>query len=400
MYVTLAYAFLIGYALTELFNRFTSHFKKMRSRERQIISGIPIVFALFLIVGVYAFPLWTGDVIRPGTRVLQSSRYKMPAYYQDASDWLETDASDFKVITLPVSKIGYAELKWDNGGYDGPYPAEWLFPQSIITSALAGNGLAGQTIDLITKNSTKAAAKLLALMNVKYVLFHEDSNWLYVEDNPSWISTSREQLQSILSASNTLFLEKKLGELDFYRNEYWSPMHIYARTNSILINGGLNQMIQFTELTDFDPSESVLLLSDQLDIQQISTLPMNIHSKGNVSAIFEEIDPTRYIVQVNASQPFFLVFSESYDKDWIAYVDGQQIPNEYHFTANGFANGWYINKTGTYTITLEFWPQKLFYIGSAISITTFILCTIYVSKDKIKTTYKRYVKKNQQTPFT
>jgi hypothetical protein len=63
--------------------------------------------------------------------------------------------------------------------------------------------------------------------------------------------------------------------------------------------------------------------------------------------------------------------------------------------ANGFANGWYINKTGTFTITLEFWPQRLFYIGSAISITTLILCTLYISKNKIKTTYKRYIKKSK-----
>lgn len=581
MYVTLAYAFLIGYALTELFNRFTSHLKKIRSRKRKIISGIPIVFALFLIVGVYAFPLWTGDVIRPGTAVLQSNRYKMPAYYQDASDWLGTDASDFKIITLPISKIGYAELKWDNGGYDGPYPAEWLFPKPIITSALAGNGLAGQAIDLITKNSTTAATMLLALMNVKYVLFHKDTNWLYIEDNPSWISSSPEQLQSILDSSDALSLEKTFGELDFYRNNSWSPMHIYAATNSILVDGGLSQMIQITERDDFKPDESVLLLSDQLGAEQLSSLPMNLifiqdqnftsygtlsnamhdgrvvyvptlqplitaryfsgwkriistngqgdpdmiifqsptscpyigsfptnftswnahnstlvylttsnssfrideiltdgnmasdiseiwwetgwmgmstkpvtypiiippnqkaiiqinHKAGNVTLrtnppqiknvllyslkngenfadannlmsptqtgnttiTYEKINPTKYVVHVNASTPFFLVFSESYHKDWVASIDGQQIPSEHHFMANGFANGWYINKTGTYTVTLEFWPQKLFYIGSTISITTLILCVLYISKDKMKTIHKQYIKKNQQTSST
>jgi len=62
--------------------------------------------------------------------------------------------------------------------------------------------------------------------------------------------------------------------------------------------------------------------------------------------------------------------------------------------ANGYTNAWYINETGTYTITLEFWPQKLFYIGSAISITTLIICVLYISKNKIKTIYKRYIEKN------
>lgn len=84
-------------------------------------------------------------------------------------------------------------------------------------------------------------------------------------------------------------------------------------------------------------------------------------------------------------------------KNWIAYVNGKQIHNEYHFIANGYANAWYINKTGTYTITLEFWPQKLFYIGAAISITTITLSTLYIAKNKIKTIYKQYIKKKSQT---
>ena len=86
-------------------------------------------------------------------------------------------------------------------------------------------------------------------------------------------------------------------------------------------------------------------------------------------------------------------FSESYHKDWIAYVDGREV--ESHLMANGYANAWYINKTGTFEIILDFWPQKLFYIGSAISLTTFILCVFYISKDKIKVLYSRYAKKKQ-----
>ncbi len=275
MYVSLAYAFLIGFALSEFFNRFKSHLKKVGGLARPIISGAPIVFILFLIVGVYAFPLWTGDVIRPSTTVIQSSRYQMPTYYQAASDWLGTDASDFKIIVLPISKIGYAEFKWENGGYDGPYPAEWLFPKAVISFSLAGNGLAGLAAQLIIENSTTAASKILALMDVKYVLFHEDTNWLYIADNPSWISSSPEQLQSILGSSGALSLEKKFGKLDFYRNNYWSPTHIYATTNNILIDGGLNQTAKIMERNDFKPENSVLLLSDQLYANQISALPLN-----------------------------------------------------------------------------------------------------------------------------
>jgi len=104
---------------------------------------------------------------------------------------------------------------------------------------------------------------------------------------------------------------------------------------------------------------------------------------------YEKINPTKYIVQVNSSEPFFLVFSESYHKDWVAYINGQKMPNQYHFMANGFANAWFVNKTGTFTIILEFWPQRLFHVGSAISVATIILCVLYISKNKLRMMYRR-----------
>ena len=127
----------------------------------------------------------------------------------------------------------------------------------------------------------------------------------------------------------------------------------------------------------------------------LAMLPIRTDSK-ETEIMYEKIDPTRYVVHVNAFDSFFLVFSESYHKNWIAYTNGEQIPNEQHFMANSYANAWYINKTGSYDIVLEFWPQKLFYIGSVTSVTTIILCTLYISKNKIKTIYKRYTKKRNK----
>ena len=143
-------------------------------------------------------------------------------------------------------------------------------------------------------------------------------------------------------------------------------------------------------------NHSIFVTSDVnivLDKLIIKSFQDNANYPANTTINFEEINPTKYIVHANASKPFFLVFSESYHEDWVAYIDGQQVPNEYHFTANDFANGWYINKTGVFTITLEFWPQNLFYASSAISVTTLFLCILYVSKDKIKIIYQKYIKK-------
>ena len=146
-------------------------------------------------------------------------------------------------------------------------------------------------------------------------------------------------------------------------------------------------------------NHSIFVTSDVniiIDMITIKSFQNNINHSANTTINFERINPTNYIVRVHAPNPFFLIFSESYHKGWTAHIDGQQIPNEYHFMANGYANAWFINKTGTYTITIEFWPQKLFTIGSTISITSLILCLLYISKNKIKTTYHRHIKKKNK----
>jgi len=121
----------------------------------------------------------------------------------------------------------------------------------------------------------------------------------------------------------------------------------------------------------------------------------NHGDSNNILVTFSEMDPTKYTVQVtNATHPFFLVFSESFDRGWVANVDGQQIAEECHFMANGYANSWFINKTGTFTVVLEFWPQKLFYVSAAISITTLVLCVMYFGKNKIKHIYQKHIQKN------
>jgi hypothetical protein len=809
MYLVLGYAFLFGYAISLLYDRLSKVKLSFLNHSPQILRCILVGFIVFLIIGVYAFPLWTGEVIYPGNEILASNRFNIPSYYYDASSWLGAQHEEFNIFPLPYSLVGYAAYTWEPEGFNGPDPTELILNRPVVSST-SGGGVGMYVASYLVNNSTDDLAKILALMNVKYVLFHRDANWEFLEGHGWYISTSSKSFESILKSQTGLHLEASFGELDFYRNDYWKPMHIYATTNSILIDGGLSQMIKVVERNDFTPIESVLLLSDQLGAQQISALPVNtiliqnqnlsstlnaaaialntkrivyaidfppsiitqyysgwksvistngqgdsdilifsspsecpyinafpqnftnwnaynstliyittssspltinsitadgtqvnatawwqtdtswrtgwpitipsnqraiiqvnqqtnnitlqtdsdtitlpvtdgrtnpsptkapsetsttvftpkagnyllainvatgygygnfltkiddqttsintnsqeqgpvftykyigptnltagyhtispsgentsilvsdglanpinwvstftnqnyvaryypdwkavvrtdgteqwdaisfptlnqcpyifpldftswnsynstlvytatddnplrideILTDGNVtsditgvwwqtdwvgmstkpvtypiiippnqkaiiqinhkadtvalktnppkignmllytlksgenfadvnnllsanqtdspSITYEEINPTKYAVHVNASNPFYLIFSETYDNNWIASIDGQPVPNEYHFTANGFANGWYINKTGTFTITLEFWPQNLFYAGSAISIITLILCTVYVSKDRIKTIYKKCIKKNK-----
>ena len=670
-YLVLGYAFLIGYTVSLLYYKMSKVKLHLSSNTSRTLRVIPVFFVIFLIIGVYAFPIWNGDVIYPGNAILASDRYSIPSYYYDASSWLGAQHEEFNIFPLPYSILGYAAYTWEPEGFNGPDPTESILHTSVVSST-SGGGIGLDVAPFLVNNSTAEMAKTLALMNVKYVLFHGDANWGFLSNNKWYISASPEQIQAILNNQTGLSFEKAFGELDFYLNDYWQPMQIYVASTSILSDGNLEQLMQIAERNDFASSDSVILLSNHLDAQQISTLPMNIvlvqnpnlnstympfsgvqtderlvyvinsqpvaatakyysgwkdvirtngegdpgtivfsspsacpylsafpnnstswnaysstliyiktaslplsinsitadgasattdawwqtgtswitgwpitipsnqnaviqvnkqasnitlqtnngpvtlsvtdglknplttadfaeqpttivtpnasdyllainvesgygygsfyvkvdnqsysvdlnspeqepvlankyigplhltagshtltASEGNISIsqikgmllyslkngesfvnaddllspnrqsnssiTYQEINPTRYTVHVNSSNPFYLVFSESYDNGWIATVNGHQIPDQYHFIANGYANGWYVNQTGTYTITLEFSPQKLFYIGSAISIATLAICTIYLSKNKLKLIYKKFLKKTKIT---
>jgi len=397
MYVVLGYAFLLGYAISIFYDRISRIKLRFLAHSTRILGIISVGFLIFLIVGVYAFPLWTGEVIYSGNEIIAAGRFNIPDYYYDAGNWLNAQPDEFRILPLPYSIVGYGAYTWQPKGFNGPDPTESILQRSVISS-ISGEGIGLYVAKSIASNTSVGLPKMLALMNAKYVLFHRDANWEFLEGNEMYVPVSLDSFQSIIRTQSGFCLENSYGELDFYRNEFWRPLYVYAAPNAQLVEGGLDEMIPVVRREGFLPGETVLFLTDQLDTQQISALSTNssphTNSTGDLSVIYEKITPTLYSVYVNVSQPFFLVFSESYHEGWTATIDGQQIPKEYHYMANGFANSWYISKTGSYTITLEFWPQRLFYIGAAISITTLILCTIYLSKDKVKTIYKQYAKKN------
>lgn len=87
------------------------------------------------------------------------------------------------------------------------------------------------------------------------------------------------------------------------------------------------------------------------------------------------------------------------------------IAEENHLMANGYANSWiidaekicsenpgscYKNSDGTYDMELivEFWPQRLFYIGAGISLSTFIGCLIYLGINRFGA-YKKNKNNNE-----
>jgi len=91
---------------------------------------------------------------------------------------------------------------------------------------------------------------------------------------------------------------------------------------------------------------------------------------------FNKVSPTKYEVKVsNVSNPYILVFLETYSKQWnIKMKNGETINNMPHFKVNGYANGWYIPNSENYQeFVISYKPQGLFTVGFTVFVSVTII---------------------------
>ena len=81
---------------------------------------------------------------------------------------------------------------------------------------------------------------------------------------------------------------------------------------------------------------------------------------------YQKLGSTKYVVEVDAAEPFMLSFAEAYNPSWVARVNGEKIES---IPLYSVINGFWIDQTGELTVRIEYNPQRFFNYGSAISIT-------------------------------
>lgn len=88
---------------------------------------------------------------------------------------------------------------------------------------------------------------------------------------------------------------------------------------------------------------------------------------------FNKINGAVYKVDIkNAGNKYALILSELYDPAWkLLKVDGGDISDN-HFLANGYANGWIIDRRGNYQMIIKFTPEDLLKKTQKVSLIVII----------------------------
>lgn len=381
------YSILFGYGIFTLY-------KILGSKNKLLGRGLSSA-VIILVSGVYSYPLWTGEVIHKGGKFYPGYHVKVPDYYSQVGDFLK-EKEGGRFYSLPQCPTFNIVYNWEGQGYIGTDPAFNLFEKPGVYSTV--DKFAQLPYTLLRDTNCNEVYKILSLMNVRFIILHNDVNeklWDIFTDSYKAVSLLKKKLQEQEGISYI----KSFGKLDVYKidDKYFLP-HIFPLLPEQLNNTtkGLDKI-------------------------------QNLYFPGGVGAFnhslpmitFNKINPTAYVVLVeNASEPFWLILSESFDKNWLLYaVSGDKnsakikAPEEIKsfinpnvkelkyrqdfypealqlffkgclpvqtVLVNGYANGWYIEpaklKMGkTFVLTAYFRPQSYVYLGMAISIFTLSL---------------------------
>lgn len=89
---------------------------------------------------------------------------------------------------------------------------------------------------------------------------------------------------------------------------------------------------------------------------------------------FRKISPVKYEGVVKLEKPSFMFFKETFNPGWVLkLISGNNIHRvDKHYLGNLFGNTYYIDKTGEYSFTLEYEPQKYVDYGIIITIVGWI----------------------------
>ena len=458
-----------GYSI--LFGWTISHmYIKVENKGGKIVSifFLFLVFIIFFIIN--ALPFWTGDIIQGERGILKSKHIKIPEDYFIAGDWLQKEKKSGRIILFPFTPDGSKGTShfW---GYGTDFMLSRIF--NYPTMVTLPFGLTDYTYD-----DLNVLLKVFPLFNISYIV--TDSS----RDSNSFLYSSLKKIET-QTDDHKIKRVKELSYLKFYKiDPSLSVPYIYTPKKIFFSEETSDHLLQVASQLDYGVSSAIYFSKDNSGKEKKEILGEEFAEQAILE--YKSVNPTKLRIRVHQAKSVFpLIFSESYDNGWKAYIvnpirqpadkiqnpkinlenykpeernledqanknelegfldkgwvsalegsknridfisknfqytiQNNNLPDGFlletwfrklldeknHLKVNGFANSWIIdpndlcsqkknpktsnlclkNSDGSYEIELviEYWPQRLVYGGTAVSILTLIIASVYLIKLK------------------
>ena len=291
----------------------------------------------------------------------------IPQHVYAISDIIQGQRGYFAVATLPMALnwqqttwyLGtnvYSSLIYRHPVYTGGYST---FSSAFYEPPSQGEyyTYVGSRIDSADVSEVNIS-RLLGVFGIHYIIVQGDANQ---SDHNGGFSFN--DIYSSLNGSNDMVLVGRYGNSSLYENKEYEPI-VYAA--NVIDLGNASEAELFGKIgssgyglgTAFYTTNE--LLDSSLGYNATGGKLFNIGGFGKPVVNATRISPTMFKVTVNdSSSPFYMVFTQTYSNLWSAYyANGETIPQNMHIAVNGFANAWYLNRTGNYTVYIHYTPQN------------------------------------------
>ncbi len=370
---TFGYALLIGIAVNYLLLKY--------KKQRQKIWFAYLGLAAFLVWILYLSPWWMGEIAKWGIlddcSDIRLRTKDFPKEYEEVEKILAREKGDQKALFIPIKGViafkddkkftGICGEAFDNFGYFSPVPG-------VLGYLIRSQTHVDQYADFIAKNLNENLLDSIKLTNIRFFVVRKDA--------------VAENLDKTLAALDRGASENKLyryysGEkIVVYARRDFLP-HFYVPKKIVLTDPPISNILSIVKSVNSE-NRLAIFFNKKKDERGYKTFDL---SEGGLPTIeFNKINQTKYRLIIHkATEKFPLVFNETFHDQWKIYLasHGQELEGSTHLPANGYANAWLIdpkkscslnncsrNIDGSYEmeLTVEFFPQRLFYIGGAISI--------------------------------
>jgi len=376
------------------------------------------------VVAMLGAPFFLNQIIS------KESIVQIPQYWNEINNHYDENIVG-RTLLMPKNYSPFDSYEW---GYEGGWLPQQLSKNSFIGYTLGYGSsvqekrfsISNPIYDLIEKGEYEKSLKMMRIFNIKYILDRKDfdleSNSKtaanYGSSNPIYKNIKINKIfeDKISTDSSWGNLEKMEIDDSYFLSKIYIPNNIIIENK----NKSLEYLITNSEQL---LRPAVYYIEQNINIEKISEIKQTINSIGDNTHInYEYINPAKYKVSItNVTSPFLFVFSENFHELWKIYPTADKTKHKIYnitknifqkqiitdnnlFMVNGYANSWTVspkeicsqspqsctlNRDGSFNIefNIEFYPQKLFYLGIAITTVFLFLSNLVIINNAI-----RYIK--------
>ncbi|MDH5770738.1 MAG: YfhO family protein, partial [Candidatus Bathyarchaeota archaeon] len=245
-------ALLIGYAVDRIANT------EIKVKPSKLTKTLTASFFIITFI-IAAYPLVTNPIETKTQQLPFSSYVEIPDYWDQATNWLNRQPSDFKILVTPPDDFYQMPYTW--GYYGTDQFLTRLVQKPILSNFYTFSYKTNPNIVLTLKqlyntikyNRTVEFKAFLDLLNLKYILQRNDIQYNFTGRN----IIPPENIQAFLTQQPYIHLDQKFGQLDIYEYDEPKPyLYILSPTTLKQITVKIENITtlehswNFTSLTD------------------------------------------------------------------------------------------------------------------------------------------------------